>query len=75
MVSISILILPVVQANSAEGSPLVAYAARIAGDRARTRIVIDFDRKPSFEVRYIAKTGPRSSSICPRPRLHSGRTI
>lgn len=54
MVSISILI-PVVQASAAEGSPLVAYAARIAGDRARTRIVIDFDRKPSFEVRYIAK--------------------
>ena len=28
--------------------------ARIAGDDARTRIVIDFDRKPSFFVHYVA---------------------
>lgn len=33
---------------------LLAYAARIAGDDARTRIVLDFDRKPDFQVRYIA---------------------
>jgi N-acetylmuramoyl-L-alanine amidase len=33
---------------------LLAYAARIAGDDARTRIVLDFDQKPDFEVRYIA---------------------
>lgn len=33
---------------------LVAFAARIVGDDARTRIVIDFDRAPTFEARYIA---------------------
>ncbi len=33
---------------------LLAYAARIVGDDARTRIVLDFDAKPDFEVRYIA---------------------
>ncbi len=35
-------------------SPLIAYAARIAGDDARTRIVIDFDRKPNFTLHYTA---------------------
>lgn len=35
-------------------TPLIAYAARIAGDDARTRIVIDFDRKPSFSIHYTA---------------------
>ncbi|WP_244490506.1 N-acetylmuramoyl-L-alanine amidase [Rhizobium sp. Root708] len=34
--------------------PLLAYGARIVGDDARTRIVIDFDRAPSFSVHYIA---------------------
>lgn len=33
---------------------IVAFAARIAGDEARTRIVLDFDRPPTFEARYIA---------------------
>lgn len=33
---------------------LVAYSARIAGDDARTRIVLDFDRAPTIETRYIA---------------------
>lgn len=33
--------------------PLLAYAARIAGDQARTRIVIDFDREPHYSVHYI----------------------
>lgn len=32
--------------------PLVAYAARIAGDDSRARIVIDFDRKPEFRLHY-----------------------
>lgn len=31
-----------------------AFAARIAGDDARTRIVMDFDDKPDATVRYIA---------------------
>jgi len=35
--------------------PLIAYAARIAGDDARTRIVIDFDRKPEFSLHYTAR--------------------
>lgn len=34
--------------------PLIAYAARIAGDDARTRVVIDFDRKPEFSLHYTA---------------------
>lgn len=34
--------------------PLLAYGARIIGDDARTRIVIDFDREPRFSVHYIA---------------------
>ena len=35
-------------------TPLIAYAARIAGDDARTRIVMDFDRKPEFQLHYTA---------------------
>ncbi|WP_183859283.1 MULTISPECIES: N-acetylmuramoyl-L-alanine amidase [unclassified Rhizobium] len=34
--------------------PLLAYGARIIGDDARTRIVIDFDRAPDFSIHYIA---------------------
>ncbi len=34
--------------------PLLAFAARIAGDSARTRIVLDFEEKPEFSVHYIA---------------------
>ncbi len=42
-------------AGSAESKdPLLAYGARIIGDDARTRIVIDFDREPRFSVHYIA---------------------
>lgn len=33
--------------------PYLAYGARIAGDDARTRLVIDFDRKPEFSVHYV----------------------
>ncbi len=32
---------------------MLAYGARIVGDDARTRIVIDFDRKPSFSIHYV----------------------
>ncbi len=39
----------------APADPLAAYAARIVGDRARTRIVLEFDRKPEIAVRYIGK--------------------
>ncbi|MBX5102218.1 N-acetylmuramoyl-L-alanine amidase [Rhizobium lentis] len=42
-------------AGAAEAKdPLLAYGARIIGDDARTRIVIDFDREPRFSVHYIA---------------------
>lgn len=34
--------------------PLIAYSARIAGDDARTRMVIDFDRKPDFALHYTS---------------------
>jgi len=34
--------------------PFIAYAARIAGDDARTRMVIDFDRKPDFALHYTS---------------------
>ncbi|MCJ8518962.1 N-acetylmuramoyl-L-alanine amidase [Pseudorhizobium tarimense] len=41
-------------AEAAAPKPLLAYAARIAGDEARTRIVIDFEEKPEFSVHYVA---------------------
>lgn len=41
---------------AAHAADLVAKAARIAGDDARTRVVIDFDKKPEFSVHYL--TGP-----------------
>ncbi len=34
-------------------SPLIAFAARIAGDEARTRIVIDFEERPDFSIHYV----------------------
>ncbi|MCD2171759.1 N-acetylmuramoyl-L-alanine amidase [Rhizobium sp. C4] len=37
----------------ASATELNAKAARIAGDEARTRIVIDFDVKPDFTVHYL----------------------
>jgi N-acetylmuramoyl-L-alanine amidase len=33
--------------------PLVAHTARIIGDEARARIVIDFEHEPEFEVHYL----------------------
>lgn len=40
--------------DTASAEPLLAYGARIVGDDARTRIVIDFDRAPTFSIHYIA---------------------
>jgi N-acetylmuramoyl-L-alanine amidase len=40
-------------ALAADG-PLLAYGARIAGDDARTRVVIEFDQAPDFFVHYVA---------------------
>nr|WP_245582412.1 N-acetylmuramoyl-L-alanine amidase [Neorhizobium lilium] len=33
---------------------MLAFAARIAGDAARTRIVLDFEEKPEFSIHYIS---------------------
>jgi N-acetylmuramoyl-L-alanine amidase len=33
--------------------PLLAFGARIAGDSARTRIVLDFEAKPEFSIHYV----------------------
>nr|WP_235772371.1 N-acetylmuramoyl-L-alanine amidase [Rhizobium alarense] len=41
-------------ASQSAAEPLLAYSARIAGDDARTRIVIEFDRKPDIVVHYVA---------------------
>ena len=41
-------------ASFAASDPVLAYGARIAGDDARTRIVIDLDRAPTFSVHYLA---------------------
>ncbi len=38
----------------AADGPLLAYGARIAGDDARTRVVIEFDQAPDFFVHYVA---------------------
>ncbi|CAD7032398.1 N-acetylmuramoyl-L-alanine amidase [Pseudorhizobium endolithicum] len=40
-------------AHAKPEKPLLAYAARIAGDEARTRIVIDFEERPEFSVHYV----------------------
>lgn len=52
---IAIPAMEVTAVQAEQEGPLLAYSARIAGDRARTRIVIDFDRKPEVEVRYMAR--------------------
>ncbi|WP_425468645.1 N-acetylmuramoyl-L-alanine amidase [Rhizobium straminoryzae] len=46
--------LPALGSETAGPKPLLAFAARIAGDDARTRIVIDFDASPEFSVHYVA---------------------
>ena len=38
----------------AAGEPVLAYAARIAGDETRARIVIDLDRKIEVAVHYVS---------------------
>ncbi|WP_408962407.1 N-acetylmuramoyl-L-alanine amidase [Neorhizobium sp. BETTINA12A] len=45
--------LPLSSAGAAP-PPLLAFSARVAGDEARTRIVIDFEKKPEFSVHYVA---------------------
>ncbi len=40
--------------SQASEATLLAHAARMAGDNARTRLVIDFDQKPDFSIHYVA---------------------
>ena len=51
---LSIAIVTPAFAVSAAAAPLLAFSARMAGDDARTRLIIDFDRKPEFKVHYVA---------------------
>ncbi|MCO5730588.1 N-acetylmuramoyl-L-alanine amidase [Rhizobium sp. SSA_523] len=47
--------MPVARAtDSGEPDTLLAFSARIAGDDARSRVVIDFDGKPDFSVHYVS---------------------
>ena len=57
MVLLSVLVLTGLCASgfaAAKRDPLLAFAARIAGDDARTRIVIDFEERPEFSIHYVA---------------------
>ena len=44
--------IPGLRSASANG-PLVAHQARIIGDEARTRIVLDFAEEPEFDIHYL----------------------
>lgn len=46
--------LPLSSARATPQPPLLAFSARVAGDEARTRIVIEFEKKPEFSVHYVA---------------------
>ncbi|MFB2552251.1 N-acetylmuramoyl-L-alanine amidase [Ensifer soli] len=48
-----LMVFALAQALAADG-PLLAYGARIAGDDARTRVVIEFDGRPDFSLHYVA---------------------
>ncbi|WP_046118283.1 N-acetylmuramoyl-L-alanine amidase [Ensifer aridi] len=48
------IVAPATGLRAGEPAPLLAYGARIAGDDARTRVVIEFDRKPDFSIHYVA---------------------
>ncbi|MBB4350228.1 N-acetylmuramoyl-L-alanine amidase [Rhizobium cellulosilyticum] len=44
---------PVSTASYASQQPILAFSARVAGDDARTRVVIDFEQKPEFVIHYV----------------------
>ena len=48
------MVAPAPRVGAAEPTPLLAYGARIAGDDARTRLVIEFDSEPDFSIHYVA---------------------
>lgn len=49
---IAAMVMPASATEEAE-APLLAFAARIVGDNARSRVVIDFDMKPTYSVHYV----------------------
>lgn len=49
----SFVFLAVLPGFAADGAPLLAFKARIAGDDARTRIVMEFDARPDFKLHYL----------------------
>ncbi|HEV7435740.1 MAG TPA: N-acetylmuramoyl-L-alanine amidase [Pseudorhizobium sp.] len=53
-VALAVAPLDLAVAAPTDPRPLLAFDARIAGDEARTRIVVDFDEKPDFSVHYVA---------------------
>lgn len=46
-------LLPVSTDSYASQQPILAFSARVAGDDARTRVVIDFEQKPEFVIHYV----------------------
>lgn len=53
LASLSASSIPLVAAATDSPPSLIANAARIIGDEARTRIVLDFNQEPEFEVHYL----------------------
>ncbi|MCJ8508345.1 N-acetylmuramoyl-L-alanine amidase [Rhizobium lemnae] len=43
-----------IQASETPDNALLAFSARIVGDDARSRVVVDFDNKPEFSIHYVA---------------------
>ncbi|HXV31381.1 MAG TPA: N-acetylmuramoyl-L-alanine amidase, partial [Sinorhizobium sp.] len=52
--AVMVVALPSISAGADGSTPLLAFGARIAGDDARTRLVIEFDREPDFSIHYVA---------------------
>lgn len=46
-------VFPSFASETSDAEQLLAFSARIAGDEARTRVVVDFDGKPEFSVHYV----------------------
>lgn len=49
----ALAVVAVATASFASQQPVLAFAARVAGDDARTRVVIDFEQKPEFVIHYV----------------------
>jgi N-acetylmuramoyl-L-alanine amidase len=50
---LTILSLPAAAQERAASGRHLAFGARIAGDELRTRVVVDFETEPQFEVHYL----------------------